>query len=141
MSFDRIMDIAASSLGAEELRMNTCAQNMGAAKVVTGSPDEVYKPKYPVFKEIQAQASQMFGKQQHGGVSVAGIQESDKEPLKRYEPNNPLADADGFVYSPHINSVEEMANWVSASLSYQFSIEMMNSAKQLTQQTLHLGEY
>jgi flagellar basal-body rod protein FlgC len=66
--------------------------------------------------------------------------ESDKAPLARYEPGNPAADADGFVYAPDINPVEQMVDMISASRSYQNNIEVMNASKEMLLATLRLGQ-
>jgi flagellar basal-body rod protein FlgC len=66
--------------------------------------------------------------------------ESDATPTARYEPGNPLADANGYVYAPNVNTVEEMVDMISASRSYQNSVEMMNAAKSLLLKTLTLGQ-
>lgn len=140
MSLNTIFDIAGSSMTAESARLVASAGNMGQANIDSGSPDEVYKPKYPIFASVQEQANQWAGNQTKPGVQLKGIYESTVEPLKRYEPNNPIADSKGFVYSSNIKQVEEMANVISASRSYQMGIEMLHTAKQLMQRTLQLGE-
>ena len=55
-------------------------------------------------------------------------------------PNHPLADRDGYIYRPNVNPVEEMADMVSASRSYQTSVQVADSAKQMLLQTLRLGK-
>ena len=81
-----------------------------------------------------------MGQKISAGVAVDDIVETESDPIARYEPNNPLADDKGFVYAPNINHVEEMANMISASRSYQMDIEVLNTTKQLMQRTLQLGE-
>lgn len=143
MSLNNIFDIAGSAMSAETVRMSTSASNMANANVVVGSPDEVYQAQYPVFTAIQAEANAAMaanGQQPFGGVSVTGIYQSDADPFKRFEPNNPVADQDGFVYAPAVNHVEEMANMISASRSYQINLELIGTTKQLMQRTLQLGQ-
>lgn len=140
MSLNAIFDIAGSAMMAETARLTTSAGNLSNANVETGNPDEVYKPKYPVFQSIQATANQWMGNQVNGGVQVKGIFESQAEPVQRFDPNNPIADQKGFVYTSNINYVEEMANIISASRSYQMDIELLNTTKQLLQHTLQLGQ-
>ncbi|ARG99892.1 flagellar basal body rod protein FlgC [Legionella micdadei] len=139
MSLNNIFDISGSALVAETARLKTSASNMGNADVVTGSADEAYKAQYPIFTAIQEEAQQWMN-QTKGGVAVSGIYESNADPVKRYEPNHPLADQDGFVYAPNINSVEEMANIISASRAYEMDVSVLNTTKQLIQRTLQLGE-
>jgi len=69
-----------------------------------------------------------------------GIVESDAPLQPRYEPNHPLANDQGYVYYPNVNVVEEMANMISASRSFQMNVDVMNSAKQMMQRVLTLGQ-
>lgn len=140
MSLNTIFDIAGSGLSAETVRMSTSASNMTNANVVTGSADSVYKAQYPVFTEVQEKANTALGGGTAPGVKVSGIYESQADAIKRHEPNNPLADQDGFVYAPSVNSVEEMVNWISSSRSYEMQLSVLGSATQLIQRTLQLGQ-
>ncbi len=140
MTLNAIFDIAGSAMTAETERLTSSVGNLSNANVEAGSPDGVYKPKYPIFQAVQENANQWMGDQVKAGVQLKGVYESDVEPSKRYDPNNPIADGDGFVYASNINYVEEMANVISASRSYQMNIELLNTTKQLMQRTLQLGE-
>ena len=74
------------------------------------------------------------------GVEVGGIVES-QAPLRRdYQPGHPLADESGYVFMPNVNVVEEMANMISASRSYQTNVEIMEASKQMLTRTLALGQ-
>ncbi len=68
-----------------------------------------------------------------------GIVEDQSDLQPRYEPNHPSADADGYVFYPNVNVVEEMADMISASRAFQTNVEMMNTAKQMMQRVLTLG--
>ena len=57
-----------------------------------------------------------------------------------FDPNNPAADAQGYVQMPNVNVVEEMVNMISASRAYQSNVEVMNTARTLMQKTLALGQ-
>ena len=74
------------------------------------------------------------------GVKVLGIVESDKPLQVEYNPNHPSADKDGYIYKPNVNVVEEMANMISASRSYQTNIQVADAAKQMLSKTLLLGQ-
>jgi flagellar basal-body rod protein FlgC len=135
MSSFRIFDIAGSALAAQSLRLNTVASNLANADSVSGDAASVYRARMPVF-----QAQLDAANPESAGVSVRGIVESQAEVAKRYEPGHPLADGDGYVYAPNVNAVEEMVNMISASRSYQSSVEVMNTAKELAMRTLSLGK-
>jgi len=135
MSSFRIFDIAGSALSAQSARLNTVASNLANADSVSGSADTVYRARMPVF-QAQLDAAHPEG----AGVKLMGVVENQAEAQKRYEPGNPIADADGYVYAPNVNVVEEMVNMISASRSYQSSVEVMNTAKELALRTLTLGK-
>lgn len=140
MSLNTVFDIASSGMVAETQRLSTSAQNMTNANIAVGNPNEVYQARYPIFQAVQEQANQWIGDNVKPGVALQGIYVSTAPPSMRYEPNNPIADANGYVYTSNISTVEEMANMISASKSYQMDINIINTTKQLMQRTLQLGQ-
>ena len=73
------------------------------------------------------------------GVQVLEVRESDAAPVRRYDPGNPLADQQGYVYAPDVDPVAQMVDMISASRSYQANVEVFNSAKELAVATLSMG--
>ena len=71
---------------------------------------------------------------------MPGIVESEKPFDLRYEPDHPYANEEGFVTYPNVSVVEEMANMISASRSFQINVEVMNTAKTLAERVLTLGQ-
>ena len=71
---------------------------------------------------------------------MTDVTDPDKPALARYEPGNPVADAQGYVYAPDINAVEQMVDMIAASRSYQNNIEVMNASKEMLLATLRLGQ-
>lgn len=123
-------------MSAQTTRLNTTASNIANADSVASSTGDVYKARHPVFSTIMNQV----GNEQHAGVRVAGIVESQADAVARYQPDNPMADDDGYVYAPNISLVEEMANMISASRSYQSNVQVANMTKSLLTKTLSLGQ-
>ena len=76
----------------------------------------------------------------NSGVKVDRIVEDQSPPKLVYNPQHPMADANGYVAMPNVNPVEEMVNMISASRSYQDNVETMNTAKTLLQKTLTIGQ-
>ncbi len=147
MALGNIFDIAGTGMNAQSLRLNTTASNLANAQSASSSVDQVYRSRQPVFAAIQRQAMQQsFGdkaineEDANAGVQVLGIVESDAPLQRRYEPTHPKADKEGYVYYPNVNVVEEMTNMISASRSFQMNVEVMNSAKQMVQRVLTLGQ-
>ncbi len=139
MSLFKIFDVAGSGMAAQSLRLNTVASNIANADSVAGSPEAAYRAKEPLFATVQRD---LAAKEQEGaqGVQVLGVTESQAAVESRYEPGNPLADGDGYVYASNVNPVDELVNMISASRSYQNNVEVMNSTRQLMQKTLDLGK-
>ena len=137
MSSFKIFEVAGSGMSAQSVRLNTTASNLANADTVSGDPTKVYKAKHPLFEAIR---SGLGTNAATSGVSVRGIVEAQGAPAARYEPGNPLADTNGFVYAPNVNTVEEMVDMISASRSYQNNVEVMNSAKDMMLATLRLGQ-
>jgi flagellar basal-body rod protein FlgC len=130
-------------MSAQSVRLNTTASNLANAESVSGDPNRVYKARHPIFEAVRAQLQAGAALQNDGAsaaVRVRGIYESQAPATARYEPGNPLADANGYVYAPAVNVVEEMVNMISASRSYQNNVEVMNTSKDLLLATLRLGQ-
>src|SRR3954468_24998502 len=142
MSSFKAFDIAGSGMAAQSVRLNPPASNLANAESVSGDPTKVYKPRHPIFEAVRAQLSAAAGAAGNGdaAVRVRGIYESPAPPSARYEPGNPLANDQGYVYAPSVNAVEEMVNMISASRSYQNNVEVMNTSKELLLATLRLGQ-
>lgn len=141
MAITSIFDIAGSGMNAQSIRLNTTASNIANAETASSSSDQVYRGRHPVFATLyHNMAGQGFESPESVGVRVAGIVESDAPLQPRYEPHHPKADDKGYVYYPNVNIVEEMTNMISASRSFQVNVEMMNSAKQMVQRVLTLGQ-
>ncbi|RMG57735.1 MAG: flagellar basal body rod protein FlgC [Gammaproteobacteria bacterium] len=139
MSMFRIFDIAGSGLSAQTLRLNTVASNLANAESVAPSEDAAYRARNPVFAAVFNQFATP-AEAATAQVAVKGVVESQAPITRRYEPGNPLADENGFVYQSNVNIAEEMANMISASRSYQTNVQVMNTTRQLIQATLRLGQ-
>ena len=137
MPLSNIFDIAGSAMSAQSLRLNTVASNLANADSVASTPEQAYRARNPVFSAMM----QGMGRNSESvGVRVQGVTESQAPINKQYAPGNPLADATGYIYTTNVNPVEEMANMISASRSYQNSVEVLNTSKQLLLSTLKLGQ-
>ena len=138
MSSFSIFDIAGSAMNAQSLRLNLVASNISNANSVSSSSGGVYKSRQPVFA---AELKGVMNNQDAASkVQVLGVVENQAPPVMEYAPNHPMADKAGYIYKSNVNTVEEMANMMSASRSYQNNVEVLNTAKQLILQTLKMGQ-
>lgn len=135
MSLFAVFDIAGSALSAQTVRLNTISSNMANAEVVSGDAGAVYRARYPVFATMLDDARDSVA----AGVRVESVVEKQGAPRQEYMPSHPLADAEGYIFMPDISVVEEMANMISASRSYQNSVEAINTTKQLLLRTINIG--
>ncbi|OMH30002.1 flagellar basal body rod protein FlgC [Motiliproteus sp. MSK22-1] len=146
MSLSNIFNIAGSGMSSQSIRLNTVASNMANAESVSSSADDTYRARQPVFQLIQAQQDDPFGAALSSsmaagqGVQVVDIVESEAPLRQQYEPNHPMADENGYVFYPNVNVVEEMTNMISASRSFQVNADIMNTAKEMMQRVLTLGQ-
>lgn len=138
MSLFNVFDISGQGMSAQSVRLNTTASNIANADSVSSSINETYRARHPVFAaEMQKAAA---GHEGSVGVKVLGIVESDKPLNIEYSPNHPMADQDGYIYKPNVNVIEEMTNMISASRSYQTNVQLAESAKNMVNKTLTLGQ-
>jgi flagellar basal-body rod protein FlgC len=137
MSLFNVFEISGSAMSAQSIRLNTIASNMANADVVGDNPDAVYRARHPVFETVFNQA---VGNRHAVGVRVDEVVESTVEPSREYSPGHPMADDEGYVYRSSVNTVEEMANMISASRSYESSVRAMETTKQLILRTLQIGQ-
>jgi flagellar basal-body rod protein FlgC len=147
MSLGNIFDIAGSGMSAQTVRLNATASNLANAETPAGSEEDAFKARYPIFSAVQSQTLQQMqssqnlqSKEEFFGVQVKGVVESEQASQLRYEPEHPLSDAEGYVYYPNVNVVEEMTNMISASRSFQANVDVMNATKTMMQRVLSLGQ-
>ena len=134
MSLFDSMNIASTALSAQTTRINTIASNMANANTVASTPEDTYRARAPIFQAV------LEGESDQLGVRVKSIAEVGREPRQEFEPEHPLADENGFIYTPDLDVTTEMANMMSASRSFQSAIEVINTSKQLALRTLTLGK-
>lgn len=135
MSLFKIFDIAGSGMSAQSVRLNTTASNLANANSVSTTAEGAYRARHPVFQTV---LDRVAGSPS-AGVRVLGVTESQVPPLRVFDPGNPLADEQGYVFKSNVNIAEEMANMISASRTFQNNIEVLNTSKELMLRTLNLG--
>ncbi|MDT8388556.1 MAG: flagellar basal body rod protein FlgC [Thiogranum sp.] len=137
MSLFNVFDIAGSAMSAESVRLNVTSSNLANAQSVGTSPETTYHARHPVFSAVM---KSMQGDAASYGVRVDGIVQSQAPLDQRFQPEHPMANDEGYVFVPNVNLVDEMANMISASRSYQSNVEVLNTSKQLMLATLRLGQ-
>ena len=126
------LDISASGMAADRLRMQVIAENLANANSTKGADGEPYRRKSVTLQEAPSFESVL------GGVEVAGIAEDPTPGRRVYDPANPDADQQGYVTLPNVDSVTEMVDLITASRGYDANVQALNAAKQMFQKALDI---
>ncbi|SDG90950.1 flagellar basal-body rod protein FlgC [Vibrio xiamenensis] len=142
MPFTDIYSIAGSAMTAQTVRLNTVASNLANADAVSANADDAYKALKPVFATVYNKTQLAASDNAYPGaeVRVLDVVQSKGKAEKRFEPHNPLADNDGYVYYPDIDVVAEMADMMSATRSFETNAEVLANVKSMQQGLLRLGQ-
>jgi flagellar basal-body rod protein FlgC len=142
------LNVSATGLTAERLRMDVTAENLANAQTTRGADGQPYRRKEVVLSEVSgggfgSQLAKAIGAgsasgSQPGGVEVAGITQDQTPGKLVYDPGHPDADAKGYVRMPNVDTVAEMVDLISASRAYEANVTAMNAAKQMFSKTLDL---
>jgi flagellar basal-body rod protein FlgC len=127
-----LFSLAQRSMTAQLVRMNTAASNLANAGSVAGSAEATYRPLRPVFATELDQASGL------ATVNVSSVIRSTAQPIKEHNPDHPLADENGDVWTSPVDENEEMIEMLDASRQYQNLVEAMSTAKQLMLETMRM---
>ncbi len=140
MAFTDIYRVSGSAMTAQTVRLNTIASNLANAESPALNEESVYKARRPVFAAVY-QNDELMGNRALTGarVQVMDVVETGNA-VQRYEPHHPMANAEGYVYYPDVNVVEEMADMMSASRGFETNVDVLNSVKSMQQSLLRLGE-
>ena len=142
MSFTDIYSITGSAMTAQTVRLNTVASNLANADAVSANPDDAYKALKPVFATVyqKTQLATDNGIYPNAEVRIVDVVQNAGQAEKRFEPNNPLASEEGYVYYPDIDVVSEMADMMSATRSFETNVEVLANVKSMQQGLLRLGQ-
>ena len=136
------LDVSASGLSAQRLRMDLITGNLANVDTTRTSTGGPYRRKLAVFQARDYYFERTPGLQlpnAGGGVRVTSIVE-DRSPLKQvYDPSHPDADADGYVWYPNVNPILEMADLIAASRAYEANLSCLETSKQMIQRALTIG--
>ena len=144
MDFMTAMRVSSSGMTAQRTRMNTISSNIANVNTTRTPEGGPYRRKDAVFEAIPEQRT--FGEilidkgdRNLQRVQVSDIEVDTKAPLLKYEPDHPDANEDGYVAYPNINLMEEMANMIQATRSYEANISAFNSSKNMALDAIDLG--
>ena len=145
MDFFTAMDVSSSALTAERTRMNLISSNLANVNTTRTPEGGPYKRKDAIFATTQTQpgsfgaALEKASQKAPQGVEVVQIVEDQNPPRLQYDPTHPDADAQGYVALPNVNVVEEMADMIAATRTYEANVTAVQAAKSMALKTLEIG--
>lgn len=128
-----IFDIAGRAMSAQLVRLNTTASNLANAGSISGTKEGAFRSLKPVFESVS----------ERPGVATVGVTkvvQASAEPTKRHAPGHPLADAEGYVWEAAVDSSAELIEMIESARQYQNNVQVLQTAKTLTLDTLRLGQ-
>lgn len=144
MNLFGVMDVSGSALSAERLRAEVVAANMANADTTRTPEGGPYRRQHVVF---QSQAPAMLSFADHfaseasgdiGGVEISAVVADKSAGLRRYDPQHPDADKDGYVSYPDINPLTEMVDLMSATRSYGLNSSAVQATKGMISSSLDI---
>jgi flagellar basal-body rod protein FlgC len=127
-----LFGVAQRGMAAQLVRMNAASSNLANAGSVATNEQEAYRPIRAVFAEQFDRATGL------STVRVSGVLRTSAAPVKEYQPNHPLADAEGYIFTAPVDENAEMVEMLDASRQYQNLVEAISTAKQLMLDTLRM---
>ena len=135
------LEVAASGLGAQRVRMNTIASNLANVHTTRTPEGGAFKRLDPVFEAAAVDGTSDAFAAESGvsRVNVASIAQDQRPGMLVYEPGHPDANAQGYVEYPNVNAVEEMVNMITASRAYEAGVTSIESVKQMARSALGIA--
>jgi flagellar basal-body rod protein FlgC len=128
-----VFDIAGRAMSAQLVRLNTTASNLANAGSISATKEGAFRALKPVFQSVS-------GGEGVATVGVNRVVQAEVEPTKRHQPGHPLADKDGFVWEAGVDTAAELVEMVESARQYQNNVQVLQTAKTLTLDTLRLGQ-
>jgi len=133
------LDISASALVAQRIRLNVVTENLANAETTRGPDGGPYRRKVAIFGAERAGTFDQALTAAVSTVTVPDIQESEDAPRAVYQPAHPDANPEGYVMMPNINSVLEMADLLAATRAYEANVTAVQAAKSMATKALEIG--
>jgi flagellar basal-body rod protein FlgC len=133
------LQITASGLTAQRLRLQTVASNMANARTTRTEEGGPYKKQVPLLEAVQ---DDPFGSNLDRAmtrVEVMGVVESDDPPVMVHDPGHPDADAEGYVAYPNVNVLEEMVDLMTMARIYEANANVLDVTDTMANTALEIG--
>lgn len=142
MNLFSLLDVSGSALLAERQRAEVVATNLANAETSRTPGGGPYQRQEVVFGTVRVtapsfgQAFDSAADRAVRGVEVVRVVTDPTAPIRRYDPSNPDANAQGYVQYPAINPAEETADMLEAARAYQLNVDAVQATKSMITQAL-----
>ncbi|WP_262429772.1 flagellar basal body rod protein FlgC [Paratissierella segnis] len=143
MSVFSSMQINASGLSLERLKMDTISTNIANINTTRTEEGGPYQRKEVVFEEnLKAVKNKLNGSYENKsmGVKVTGIIDDNEDLKVVYDPSHPDADEDGYVFFPNVNLVDEIINLIKVQRTYEANVTALNTSKTILKRALEISK-
>jgi flagellar basal-body rod protein FlgC len=145
MAFLESLDVSASALTAQRLRMDVISENIANIDTTRTADGQPYRRRYVIFQEKEAQPFSFYFDSSSagasgGGVRVSEIAEDESEFQLKYDPTHPDADEYGYVSMPNVDLATEMVDMMSATRSYEANVTAVNATKSMAMAAMDIGK-
>jgi flagellar basal-body rod protein FlgC len=131
-----IMDVGRTGVGFSRYWMDTIAHNLANVNTVTPGGEEPFRARFVVAQALGRGPFAPNG----SGVGVAAVREAEGDPPRAYDPDHPLADADGVVTLPVVDLAGQLTDLIAANRSYQMNLKSVETGREAYQAALRLGQ-
>ena len=128
-----VFDISGRAMSAQLVRLNATASNLANAGAISGSKESAFRALKPVFRTVSESPAVAT-------VEVSNVVRAGVEPTRRHSPGHPLADQNGDVWEAGVDAAAELVEMIETSRQYQNNVQVIQTAKSLTLDTLRLGQ-
>ena len=140
MAFMNSLNITGSALTAERYKTDVILQNIANQNVAASKPEDAYQRKQVVFEERELSFDDVLNRAQGGGVRVASTEELKEDVNPVYDPDNPKADENGYVYYPNVVNSEEQIDLLETTRAYEANLTALSVVKAMAAKTLEIGK-
>ena len=148
MSFINSLDIGASALSAQRLRMDVISQNIAMSDAYQTEEGGAYRRQMVAFVEKKSFADTLEDKVSHrhsskyrlSGVKVTQVVEDETPLVPVYDPENPAADEEGYIYMPNVDKTKESIDMLAAQRSYEANASAIAAVKAMLTKAMELGK-
>jgi len=133
------LQVTASGLTAQRLRLQTVASNMANARTTRTEEGGPYRKQVPVFEAVRDDPFGSDLDRAMARVEVVGVIESDDPPVMVHDPGHPDADSEGYVAYPNVNILEEMVDMMTTARTYEANANVLDVTDTMANTALEIG--